>query len=118
MRNIKVFILIYDITSYNSFDYINNWYKDSIEYFNDEVVFAVVANKMDLNEYKGVVNNEKAKVFADKIDPFLKEFIIIIYILYFGLFTYFFIIINYFHIAIICLFIMNNFFNFILNIKK
>ena len=31
------------------------------------MVFAVVANKMDLNEYKGVVNNEKAKVFADKI---------------------------------------------------
>ena len=66
-RDAQVVILVYDITCYKSYKEIKDyWYKTAKMYCNENPIFVVVANKIDLyNEQQ--VSNDEGKAFADEI---------------------------------------------------
>ena len=60
-------ILVYDITNFESFVELKNyWYNEIKQKGPKNIIFAVVANKSDLYE-KYEVDNEKGEEFAKKI---------------------------------------------------
>ena len=66
-KNAKVIILVYDITNEYSFESIKNfWYEEVKKNSGNDIIFAIVANKMDLNYNQRVIDDEGEK-FADKI---------------------------------------------------
>ena len=73
MKNAKIVILVYDMTSENSFKGLNDWYKQVIE-VNDknEIQFGVVANKSDLYEDQKVTKDE-AENYAKSINAVYGE---------------------------------------------
>ena len=73
MKNAKIVILVYDMTSENSFKGLNDWYKQVIE-VNDknEIQFGVVANKSDLYEDQKV-NKDEAENYAKSINAVYGE---------------------------------------------
>ena len=65
--NAKVVILVYDITSKHSFTELKQyWYEQVKLYWRKDVIFAVVANKMEYYQ-KLQVTNEEGKEFAKSI---------------------------------------------------
>ena len=49
MNNIKIIILVYDITQINSFKQLNAYYDEIIKIKgNKEIIFGVISNKNDL----------------------------------------------------------------------
>ncbi|KAL5484023.1 hypothetical protein EMCRGX_G020450 [Ephydatia muelleri] len=58
-------IVVYDVTSEESFDSAQNWIDDVCRYAAPNVQLAVVGNKTDLRE-KQVVHEDNAKALADK----------------------------------------------------
>ena len=73
MKNAKIVILVYDMTSEESFKGLNDWYKQVIE-VNDknEIQFGVVANKSDLYEDQKV-NKDEAENYAKSINAVYGE---------------------------------------------
>ena len=73
MKNAKIVILVYDMTSEESFKGLNDWYKQVIE-VNDknEIQFGVVANKSDLYEEQKV-NKDEAENYAKSINAVYGE---------------------------------------------
>ena len=73
MKNAKIVILVYDMTSEESFKGLNDWYKQVIE-VNDknEIQFGVVANKSDLYEDQKVTKDE-AENYAKSINAVYGE---------------------------------------------
>ena len=66
-KNAKVIILVYDITNENSFKSIKNfWYEEVKKNSEKGIIFAIIANKMDLNANQRVIDDE-GEEFADKI---------------------------------------------------
>ena len=67
-KGASIGILVYDITSQKSFDSIKNyWYKELKENTDENIIFAVVGNKVDLYEQEEV-GEEEAKEFANSIN--------------------------------------------------
>lgn len=59
-------ILVYDVTSADSFDHVNDWLKEVNRYASEGTCKLLVGNKSDRTSDK-VVSAEKAKEFADEL---------------------------------------------------
>eukprot|EP00979_Chaetoceros_neogracilis_P006927 scaffold1406_cov284-Chaetoceros_neogracile.AAC.30 len=65
-------IMVYDVTSQDSFDHVNDWLKEVNRYASEGTCKLLVGNKSDRSTEK-VVTKEQAKEFADDIGvPFLE----------------------------------------------
>ena len=72
MKDAKIALMVYDMTVQNSFNNLQNWYKELKE-INDSVeVFGVIANKSDLYEEQ-VVSKEEGENYAKRINGFFYE---------------------------------------------
>ena len=71
-RDSKIILLTYDITRKNSFIHLFDWLKDLTNINMDEVIFAVVGNKIDLGE-KREVSFEEGKKYAEDHDFIFQE---------------------------------------------
>jgi small GTP-binding protein len=69
-KDANIIILVYDITSRKSFENIKFWYNTLNQNTNEEnLIYAVVGNKVDLIEFQEVLP-EESKKFADSIQAF------------------------------------------------
>ena len=67
-KDAKIIIFVYDITSEFTFNSLKEfWYKESINNADNEPIFAVVANKIDLYK-KQEIDNNVGKAYADEIN--------------------------------------------------
>ena len=64
-KNCVCAIIVYDITSRNSFNDITNWIEDCIQSSPKTVLMALIGNKSDLKESR-VVSTEEGQELADK----------------------------------------------------
>jgi Ras-related protein Rab-1A len=65
-------IMVYDVTSQDSFDHVNDWLKEVNRYAAEGTCKLLVGNKSDRSTDR-VVTNEQAKEFANEIGvPFLE----------------------------------------------
>ena len=64
-RDANIILLVYDISVKDSFIHLSDWLKDLTNINFDEVIFAVVGNKIDLTG-KREVSMEEGKKFADE----------------------------------------------------
>ena len=71
-RDANIILLVYDITSKDSFLHIPEWLKDLTNIKMDEVIFALVGNKNDLDENRAVTIEEGQK-FAQEHDFIFQE---------------------------------------------
>ena len=71
-KNCACAIIVYDITSEDSFNDITNWIEDCINYSPKTVLMALIGNKCDL-ENNRKVSIEKGKELADKHKIFFYE---------------------------------------------
>ena len=63
IRDSKIVIFIYDITSQNSFEELEYWIKTAKEILGDKFIAGIMGNKIDLYN-KNSVNKERAYEFA------------------------------------------------------
>ena len=54
----NIILLVYDVTSKDSFLHLSDWLKDLTNVKKEEVIFAVVGNKTDLDDRREVNSNE------------------------------------------------------------
>ena len=71
-RDANIILLVYDITSKDSFTHIPEWIKDLTNIKMEEVIFALVGNKNDLDENRAVTIEEGQK-FAQEHDFIFQE---------------------------------------------
>ena len=72
-KDAKVIIFVYDITTDYSFNALKEfWYKETTNYADNEPIFALVANKIDLYQ-EMQVKKEAGKAFADEIKAIFQE---------------------------------------------
>ena len=71
-RDANIILLVYDITSKDSFTHIPEWIKDLTNIKIEEVIFALVGNKNDLDENRAVTIEEGQK-FAQEHDFIFQE---------------------------------------------
>ena len=64
-RDANIILLVYDITNRDSFNHLPEWLKDLTNINLDEVILAVVANKIDLAD-KRYITLEEGKKFAEE----------------------------------------------------
>ncbi len=73
VKNTKIALLVYDITDHNSFDILNEFYKQVIEVNEKEnIFFAVAGNKSDKYEEQ-VVSKEEGEEYAKSINALFFE---------------------------------------------
>jgi Ras-related protein Rab-6A len=65
IREAQIIILIYDITNKDSFDSIPNWMEEISEVKNNDIIYVLVGNKIDLEKQRAV-SFEEGKKFADE----------------------------------------------------
>ena len=53
-RNSHVVVMVYDISDFESFNAIPNWYAKTKEYVDDRAIYMLVGNKLDLHERREV----------------------------------------------------------------
>ena len=70
MKNVKIALLVYDITSKESFDSLDTWYKQIGE--NNDIDNIIIGNKSDLYEERVIEENE-GQNYADRIHGVLGE---------------------------------------------
>ena len=61
-RDANIILLVYDITWKDSFIHLPDWLKDLTNIKKDEVIFALVGNKIDLDEKREVSIEEGQKI--------------------------------------------------------
>ena len=71
-RDANIILLVYDITSKDSFLHIPEWLKDLTNIKMDEVIFALVGNKNDLGDNRAV-SIEEGQKFAQEHDFIFQE---------------------------------------------
>ena len=64
-RDANIVLLVYDISCENSFLHLNDWLKDLTNINKDEVIFALVGNKNDLED-KRKITKEQGEQFAQQ----------------------------------------------------
>ena len=70
-KEARAVILVYDITDESSFNEMKEYWYEQVKLFaRKDVIFAVAANKNDLNEERKV-SDEEGKKFADEIGAIL-----------------------------------------------
>ena len=68
IKGSQIILLVYDITSRNSLEQLNDYYKDAMDCVNNnEIVLGVICNKCDLYEYAEVSLNE-VNIFSEQIN--------------------------------------------------
>ena len=72
IKNSKIALLVYDITNRNSFEQIDYWYKTIKDLNPFEVIFGVVANKIDLYK-KQIISKEEGENYAKSINALFFE---------------------------------------------
>jgi len=66
-KDARIIIFVYDVTTEFSFNAIKDfWYKETLNNADNEPIFALVANKIDLYQEQQVDNND-GRAFADEI---------------------------------------------------
>ena len=65
IREAQIILLIYDITNKDSFDSIPNWMAEISDVKNNDIIFVLVGNKIDLEKQRAV-SFEEGKKFADE----------------------------------------------------
>ena len=71
-RDANIILLVYDITSKESFNNLSQWLKDLTNININEVILCIVGNKIDLNE-KREVEFDEGKKFAEEHDFIFNE---------------------------------------------
>ena len=71
-RDANIILLVYDITSKESFNNLSQWLKDLTNININEVILCIVGNKIDLNE-KREVEFDEGKKFAEDHDFIFNE---------------------------------------------
>jgi Ras-related protein Rab-6A len=71
-RDANIILLVYDISNRDSFIHLPDWIKDLTNIKMEEVIFALVGNKNDLDD-KRVVNEEEGKKYAEEHDFIFQE---------------------------------------------
>ena len=71
-RDANIVLLVYDISNRDSFNHLPDWLKDLTNVNFDEVIFAIVANKVDLSG-KREVTPEEGQKFADEHNFIFQE---------------------------------------------
>ena len=67
-KDAKIIVFVYDITTDFSFKALKDfWYREAINYADNDPIFAIVANKIDLYQEQQVTNND-GMAFADEIN--------------------------------------------------
>jgi len=72
IREAQIILLIYDISDRDSFDSIPKWLQEVLDVKNSDVVFALIGNKIDL-ENKRVVTLEEGKKLAEEKNFIFQE---------------------------------------------
>ena len=72
IREAQVILLIFDISNRKSFENIPNWFSEVLNVKNDEAVFALIGNKMDLSDNREVTY-EEGKKLANEKNMFFEE---------------------------------------------
>ena len=67
VKNADIILLVYDVTSKDSFIHLSNWLESLTNVKKEEVIFAVVGNKTDLNDRREV-NAEEGENYAKEHD--------------------------------------------------
>ena len=65
IREAQIILLIYDITNKDSFDSIPNWMAEISDVKNNDIIYVLVGNKIDLEKQRAV-SFEEGKKFADE----------------------------------------------------
>ena len=71
-REANIIILVYDISRKESFSHIPNWINELTNVKIEDIIFALVGNKIDLNEQREVTINEGEK-FAEENNFIFEE---------------------------------------------
>eukprot|EP01097_Dermamoeba_algensis_P002516 TRINITY_DN199_c0_g1_i5.p1 TRINITY_DN199_c0_g1~~TRINITY_DN199_c0_g1_i5.p1 ORF type:complete len:202 (+),score=37.91 TRINITY_DN199_c0_g1_i5:98-703(+) len=71
-RSAAAAILVYDITSAESFETMKGWFNELNDKYQGNIIIAIAGNKLDL-EHERRVNVEDAKSYAQSIDAFWTE---------------------------------------------
>ena len=71
-RDANIILLVYDICSKESFLHLSDWLKDLTNINMNEVIFALVGNKIDLND-KREVSPEEGQKFSEEHDFIFQE---------------------------------------------
>ena len=67
-KDAKIIVFVYDITTDFSFKALKDfWYRETINYADNDPIFAIVANKIDLYQEQQVPN-DVGMAFADEIN--------------------------------------------------
>lgn len=72
IREAQIILLIYDVTNKESFDSMPRWFSQVLDVKNNEAVFALIGNKIDL-EGERKVSFEEGKRFADEKNLIFQE---------------------------------------------
>ena len=71
LKNANCIILTYDISNKSTFTSLNNWYNDAKEHVDENVLFVICGNKIDLN--RDVTKEEIENFSNEKNIPFFVE---------------------------------------------
>ena len=66
IREAQIILLVYDITNKESFDSIPKWFSDILNVKNDEAVFVLIGNKIDLTNNRKISYNEGKRLANEK----------------------------------------------------
>ena len=72
IREAQIILLIYDISNKRSFDSIPNWFSDVLNVKNEEAIFGLIGNKVDLIGEREVTY-EEGKKLADERNMIFEE---------------------------------------------
>ena len=70
VKNSRIIILVYDVTSQKSFESLNYWYDFINKKLGSNIIIGLIGNKIDLifeENYEEKISPEKAKEYANKI---------------------------------------------------
>ena len=71
-RDANIILLVYDISNKDTFNHLPDWIRDLTNVNINEIIFVIVANKIDLNSQRAVTLEEGQK-FAEEHDFLFQE---------------------------------------------
>ena len=66
IREAQIILIVYDVTNKESFESIPKWFSDILNVKNDEAVFVLIGNKIDLTDNRKVTYDEGKKLANEK----------------------------------------------------
>jgi GTPase SAR1 family protein len=66
-------LLVYDVTSRDSFDHVQRWYDRAKQLGGEDLITVLVGNKIDLPSHQRQVSREEGELLAQSLDiPFIE----------------------------------------------